>query len=85
MRRRFATTPGFVDCLATLGDAQEALDVLFALALFAARTPDKGGYIEAQDVWIVYSRPHRGHPALRLYYRFDEEEVVLEWVEGWEG
>jgi hypothetical protein len=85
MRRRFATTPRFVDCLATLGDGQKAIDVLYALALFAIRTPDKGGYIPDYDVWVVYSRPHGGYPALRLYYTFDEDQVTLEWVEGWEG
>jgi hypothetical protein len=85
MRRRFETTPKFVDCLATLGDDQAAIDVLYALTLFAIRTPDKGGHIPEYGVWVVYSRPHRGYPALRLYYTFDEEQVTLEWVEGWEG
>lgn len=65
-------------------DIERFDDALSGLIFALARRPDLGERIAQTTLWriVIYMRPPRGRPKIRVWYRFDDDTVYLEAIEN---
>jgi hypothetical protein len=85
MPRRIVTVDAFHRSVAALGDAPEVASVVKELVLRAMNRPEDGSIVPARpSLRTLASRSYARLPALRLFYRFDDETLHLLLVEPYD-
>lgn len=76
MARRIVTLAEFEECVTGLGSPATAR-LVRALAHSIAENPTRAPRLDRLNVHVLRTRSDANHPALRIFYAFDEYAVYL--------